>query len=188
MNVREALEKRESCRAYAPGGGDRAIIEECLSAARLAPSSCNTQPWKVIAVDREPELAGVREALSGERVGINKFLSEVPVFLAVVKEKRQLSGRAAEILSGHDLSDVDIGIFAQSICLEATEMGLATCIIGWIDQDKLRAALHIPAQHTVPVVIALGHAFDPNPREKRRKPLTETLFYNAYPVESPSGK
>lgn len=183
MNVREALERRESCRAYASGGVEHSVIEECLSAARLAPSSCNTQPWKVIAVDREPQLSGVREALSGEKVGINKFLGEVPVFLAIVKEKRRLSGRAAEILSGHDLSDVDIGIYAQSICLEATELGLATCIIGWVDQDKIRAALNVPVQHSVPVVIALGHAFDPNPREKRRKLLAETLFYNNYPVE-----
>ena len=60
MNVREALERRESCRAYASGGVEHSVIEECLSAARLAPSSCNTQPWKAIAVDREPQLSGVR--------------------------------------------------------------------------------------------------------------------------------
>lgn len=181
MDVKQALQIRESCRSYDTARRvDRALIEECVSAAGLSPSSCNTQPWHVVAVDEQPVLDGVRESLSGEGVGVNKFVGEVPAFLCVVKHRKELTGRAAVILERLDLSDIDIGIFVQSVCLRATELGLSSCIIGWIDQKKIQAVLNIPEGDTVPIVIALGYAKDGTLREKRRHSLAELLDWNSH--------
>ena len=55
MEFEELIQKRQSDRKYTEGKVDRALITKCIEAARLAPSACNSQPWKFVIVD-DPEL------------------------------------------------------------------------------------------------------------------------------------
>jgi len=50
MNVRDALRKRKSVRAFLNKAVEREKINAILNAARHAPSGVNTQPWKVAVV------------------------------------------------------------------------------------------------------------------------------------------
>ena len=55
MSFLELVNNRESTRRYDPDRPvERAQIDSCLQAARLAPSACNAQPWRFIVVD-EPD-------------------------------------------------------------------------------------------------------------------------------------
>ena len=56
MDFSELVLKRQSDRKYAPGQVAREHILKCLEAARLAPSACNSQPWKFIVVDDRAKL------------------------------------------------------------------------------------------------------------------------------------
>ncbi len=56
----ELAGKRRSIRKYSGAPVEREKIELCLEAARLAPSACNSQPWKFVVVD-EP---GLKERLA----------------------------------------------------------------------------------------------------------------------------
>lgn len=56
QSLLKLIGKRQSCRAYVPGKeipGE--LMRNCLEAARLAPSSCNKQPWRFVIV-REREM------------------------------------------------------------------------------------------------------------------------------------
>ncbi len=53
MNVREALQKRKSVRAYLDKEVSREKITAILDAARHAPSGTNAQPWEVAVVTGE---------------------------------------------------------------------------------------------------------------------------------------
>jgi nitroreductase len=55
----------------------------------------------------------------------------------------------------------DVGIVAQTLRLGATEKGLAGCMIGSIQRQRLRKLLDIPEEYEIPLVLALG-----KPREK----------------------
>jgi len=55
----------------------------------------------------------------------------------------------------------DHGIAAQSILLGARAKGLAGCMLGSIQRDQLRAALHLPERYEILLVLALG-----KPKEK----------------------
>ncbi len=46
MNFLDLVRKRKSVRAYQDKPVERVKIERCLEAARLAPSACNSQPWR----------------------------------------------------------------------------------------------------------------------------------------------
>ena len=54
MHFSELISQRQSCRSYNPA---RTVSTEdltaCLEAARLAPSACNSQPWRFYAVNDE---------------------------------------------------------------------------------------------------------------------------------------
>ncbi|GAH92414.1 unnamed protein product, partial [marine sediment metagenome] len=74
MEVREAIEKRRSVRAYE----DRPIPEEklrrVLEAARLAPSASNQQPWKFVVVQDVESRKKLARAAGNE-----SFVGEAPV-------------------------------------------------------------------------------------------------------------
>lgn len=55
MDFSELANKRQSDRKYQQKPVDRALLLQCLEAARVAPSACNSQPWKFVVVD-EPSL------------------------------------------------------------------------------------------------------------------------------------
>ena len=53
MEVKDALAKRQSIRAYLPKPVPRDMIVRILEAAGMAPSGVNMQPWKVVVVQGE---------------------------------------------------------------------------------------------------------------------------------------
>ena len=76
----------------------------------------------------------------------------------------------------NDYRSIDIGIVTPHITAEAAAQGLATCILGWLDDDKIRKLcdLEYPAR----LVITLGYAKEGDPlRKKVRKDLTDLVSY-----------
>jgi nitroreductase len=55
MNFQDLVKTRQSDRAYLDKPVDRATIDRCIEATRLAPSACNSQPWTFIVIDK-PDL------------------------------------------------------------------------------------------------------------------------------------
>ena len=74
---------RCSCRCYdAARGVSRDVLDQCIEAARLAPSACNRQPWRFVIADDPLVVAALRA--EGKRVGIpHPWWANVPVFVAV---------------------------------------------------------------------------------------------------------
>ncbi|MDD1474943.1 nitroreductase family protein, partial [Dolichospermum sp. ST_sed4] len=78
----------------------------------------------------------------------------------------------------------DIGITAEHFCLQATEEGLGTCMMGWYDEKKLKKLLSIPPGKTVGLMISLGYAEEGYPlRKKTRKTIEEMVSYNGFAVK-----
>lgn len=177
MKFLELVNKRQSDRKYAPKPVAREHILKCLEAARLAPSACNSQPWKFIVVDDRAKLAEMSEAAIG--LGMNKFTVQVPVLVAVVQENMNLSAKAGSIVKSKDYSMMDLGIAVEHFCLQAAELGLGTCIMGWFDEKKVKKLLGVPRSRRVQLLIALGHPDAPT-REKIRKPLEAIASWNEY--------
>ena len=80
-----------------------------------------------------------------------------------------------------EYSQIDIGIAAAHFCLQAAELGLGTCMIGWFDEKKIRQLLKIPEKRKIGLVITLGYPpEDYKVRKKIRKPLDEICGFNKY--------
>ena len=172
MNFLEIAQTRQSCRAYDEG---RAVEPEklnaVLEAARLAPSACNGQPYH-FTVCRGEKAKAVAAAVSG--MGMNKFASQAPVLIVVSEKPYVKSAALGAKVKGNDYRSIDIGIAAAYLTAEAAAQGLASCILGWLDDTKIRDICGL--DQPVRLVITLGYAKEGDPqRPKKRKALSELV-------------
>ena len=164
MDFFELNAKRQSCRAYLDREVEEEKLQKLLDAARLAPSACNGQPYR-ITVCRGQAAAQVAKATQG--MGMNKFAGQAPILLVLSEEDYVKSAALGAKLKGNDYRSMDIGILASIITLAATELGLSTCMLGWLDDEKIRSICGL--DHPVRLVITLGYASDETVRPKKRK-------------------
>ena len=134
MKILDVISQRQSDRSYKAIPVEAEKVQLCIEAGRLAPSACNAQPWKFIVVDNQELIAEI--AASSASLGMNKFLTQVPVIVVVVLEKANAMSFVGGLLKGKDYTLMDIGIAVENICLQAAELGLGSCIIGWFNEKN----------------------------------------------------
>lgn len=174
MDFLELAKLRQSCRAY---DETREVepekLQAILEAGRLAPSACNSQPYR-ITVCQGGKAKEAATAVSG--MGMNSFAAQAPVLLLLSEENYNKSAALGAKLKKNDYRSLDIGILTAYLTSEAASLGLATCILGWLDSEKLQALANL--EHPVRLVIALGYAKEGDSlREKKRKALKELVQY-----------
>lgn len=172
MNFTEIAEARQSCRSYDENRPvEQEKLDAILNAARLAPSACNGQPYHLTVCRGEAAKAAAAATMG---MGMNKFASQAPVLIVISEMPYVKSAAVGAKVKGNDYRSIDIGIAAAYITAEATAQGLGSCILGWLDDKKLRevCGLEYPAR----LVITLGYAKDSETiRTKKRKPLSELV-------------
>ena len=177
MNFSELIRLRQSDRKYDFSRKvSREQILQCLEAARLAPSACNSQPWHFVVVDDPALLPEMATAAAG--MGMNKFAAEAPVIVAVVLEKMNFTARIGSVIKDKEYRLLDVGIAVEHFCLQAAELGLGTCILGWFDEKKVAKLLGVK-NHRIPLLITLGYSVAAH-REKSRKQLEDLVSWNSY--------
>jgi nitroreductase len=184
MSFLDLAQRRESVRAYTDRPVGRQQIDRCLEAARLAPSACNSQPWHFIVVD-DPAIRAQLASHLRDAV-MNHFVTTAPVLIVVVAETPSLIPRLAGYVKDKPYYLMDIGMAVEHFCLQATDDGLGTCILGWFDEPAVKKLLSIPKSKRVPLAITLGYPQNPVSRPKQRKPADEIRSYNAYHAPPPS--
>ncbi|MEE8341788.1 MAG: nitroreductase family protein [Candidatus Neomarinimicrobiota bacterium] len=181
MDFSELIKIRQSVRNYSDKAVEKEKIEKCLEAARLAPSASNSQPWKYIVVDEEELKNKVAEATFDKVVKFNKFALEAPVIIVIVMEKPKLITQIGGEIKKREFPLIDIGITAEHFCLQAAELDLGTCMIGWFNQTRIQKLLNIPMNKTIGLLITLGYPpADYVLRKKIRKEKSEIIGNNKY--------
>jgi nitroreductase len=172
MNFSEIAKTRQSCRYF---DNTKQVedekIQTILESTILAPSACNAQPYH-FTVCKGEKAKEVAEATRG--MGMNKFTSDVPVMIVISEEAYNKTAGVGAILKDNDYRSIDIGIACAYLTAEATAQGLETCILGWLDDKKIRKICDL--KHAVRLVIALGYPKENYElREKKRKDFSELV-------------
>ena len=172
MNFTEIAENRQSCRKYdAARMVESEKLDRILEAARLSPSACNGQPYHITVCKGE---RAKKVAAATQGMGMNKFATDAPILLVLSEMPYVASAALGAKVKKNDYRSIDIGILAAYITAEAAAQGLASCILGWLDDAKIRKIcdLEYPAR----LVITLGYAkADDKLRTKKRKALAELV-------------
>lgn len=176
MNFLEIAYIRQSCRSYDEVRSvEPEKLNAVLEAARLAPSACNGQPY-LITVCQGQSAKEVAAACQG--MGMNKFAPQAPVMLVISEQPYVKSAAVGAKLKKNDYRSIDIGIVSAYLTAEAAAQGLSTCILGWLDDEKIRkiCGLDMPVR----LVITLGYAKEGDPlRSKKRKSIEELISWKA---------
>ena len=170
MNFTEIAKARYSCRKYdetRPVEPEK--LQAVLESARLAPSACNGQPYHITVCTGEKAKEVARTTRD---MKINTFVDQAPVLLIISEEPYCKMAALGAKLKHNDYRSIGIGIVSAYITAEAAAQGLGSCIIGWLDSDKICKLCGING--TVRLVITLGYALDEG-RDKKRKTTEELI-------------
>ena len=174
MDFLELAEARQSTRAYdATRSVEPEKIAKILEATRLAPSACNGQPYHISVCTGQTKEKVARGVMG---MGMNPFAKDAPVLIVLSEEDYCRTAAVGAKLKKNDYRSLDIGIAVAYLTAEAHTQGLSTCILGWLDDAKIREACGL--SHPVRLVVALGYAKEgEKKREKKRKDMDELVTF-----------
>lgn len=185
MTLDEILERRYSVRSYDSRPVKHEDILAICEAARAAPSASNTQTWRFIAVQNRKTISRLVEEGMGPVVK-NKWMRDAPLVIVGCAKPDILVNKIGTSVTGIDYYQVDFGIAMEHMVLKATELGLGTCWVGWINEERVRAILNIPDKVRVLAFLPVGYVKDPVRPPRKRKPLERILFWETWANPQPA--
>ena len=169
MDFKDVVKNRYSCKRYDGRKVEQDKLEAILEAGRLAPTAKNLQEQHVYVVQNEEVLAKI-DAQTPCRYG-------APVVLVVAFDKNNVFTYPGD---KRDSGVEDATIVATQMILAAADEGLDSCWVNFFDPDKMAAALELPENEEILMVMDLGYGAEgaaPLPNHDSRKPLSETVSY-----------
>jgi len=176
--LQKLIASRRSVRRFLPQPVDREKILACVEAARLAPSADNSQPWRFLILDDPAVIERFsREAFSGIYF-LSRFAAKAPVIILILARLDIIANRLGNQVRDLKFYLLDIGIAGEHLVLQAEELGLGTCWIGWFNESRTRKFFKIPRRYKIVSLIAMGYPEKKPSGEKKRKPLQEIAWFN----------
>jgi len=149
--------RRWSPRAFTGEPIDDNLLLSFFEAARWAPSSFNSQPWRfVYAKNDSPRWAEFVGLLSE----FNQAWAQNASALVVVASKKTFTPPGQQNSINMASHSFDTGAAWAYLALQASLSGWASHGIGGFDKEKARQLLAIPDEYTVEAVIAIGRQAD----------------------------
>jgi len=148
MDVKTAIQSRRAYRSLAPVQITKEMVEDLATAASLAPSCFNKQPWRFVFVYGQEALSQLRPVLSKG----NEWAQEASMIIAVFS-KKELD---CVMKDGREYYLFDTGMGVMSLILRATELGLVAHPIAGFDPAKAREVLGIPEDMNLITLINVG--------------------------------
>ena len=176
--LQRLIQTRRSVRRFKSDPVPREMLIQCVEAARLAPSAENVQPWRFVIVD-DPQLKDelAKKAFSGI-YSATRWASKAPVLVVILAELDILANRLGKQITGLHYYLIDIGIGGEHFVLQAHELGLGSCWIGWFSQKGVRKALNVPRKYKPVLMLAVGFPDVVKFKEKKRRTLDDICWFN----------
>ncbi len=169
MEFSELIQKRYSVRAYKSDPVEEEKLQQLLEAARMAPTAANRQPFQFILIrtkGRETEL---------KRIYGRDWFVQAPLVICVCA----IASHAWSRMDKKNYGEVDATIAMDHLILAAANLGLGTCWIAAFDPAAAREILGLPGDVEPVAFTPLGYPAD-EPKEKKRRPLSELVRYDRW--------
>jgi len=178
MDVLDAIRSYRPCLSYSSRPVPPEKLKAILSAARLAPSQRNLQPWRFVVV-RDDE----RKRLLAQASNRGKLIAEAPAVVVAFAVEEDIPVTIGAYISAYPL---DVAVAVDHLQLAATAEGLGTNWIIEFHEEKVRSVLHVPEGVHPIAVIPIGYPAEPNGSSKGtdeadRKSPDEVIAYDDYP-------
>lgn len=169
MTFLELAEKRYSCKKYSDRRVPKEIVERILEAGRVAPTAKNLQEQHIYVAETPAALAAVDDSTPC-RYGASTVL------VVAFDKTNVYTYPDGKRESGIE----DAAIVATHLMLGAADAGVDSCWVNCFHPDRLHAALGLPENEEILMLLDLGYAeagAGPLPNHFSRKPLSETVTW-----------
>ena len=168
MDVSQAIQGRYSCRRYEDRPLEQEKLSAVLEAARQAPSAKNLQDWRFVVVTEKDTREQLAVAANNQT-----FIADAGAIVVACTVSDHV------MRCGQAIGPIDVSIALEHMCLQATELGLATCWIGSFYPDKVRPIVGIPDHVNIIELLALGYPADA-PKPHRREPIESIVSFEQW--------
>jgi len=179
--ILSSIRNRRSVRKYSYQPVEREKILTCINAARLAPSADNIQPWRFIILDDAEQKTSFEKEIYSGIYRVTRWAVSAPVLIVLLADIHVLAHRMGGGLQKIPFHFLDLGIAGEHFVLQAQELNLSTCWIGWFNVKKAARFLKVPRGVKICSLLAVGHQADGwRSRIRRIKPLKDLVFENKW--------
>ena len=169
MDFTQLATERYSVRDFAPTPLEKPTVGAIFTAAMLAPTARNNQPFKFYGVESEEGLAKIRANTPSAY--------NAPCIFIICADTNE---GWKNPFNGKDLTSFDLGIVTTPMTLRAQELGVGSCIVGYFDPDKIKKDFNMPENHEPQMLLLLGYPAEgsvPNERHTISKTLSEVVYH-----------
>ncbi|HKI81530.1 MAG TPA: nitroreductase family protein [Pseudodesulfovibrio sp.] len=203
MSVQEAIAARHSVRSFTGEPLSEAALEELLEAARQAPSSLNSQPWRFIPVtDKETrqwiassEVSKKQSWLAGAPAilvccaDLEGYVKDTQASAFFYKESKVMDEEPTQGIQEYaerevkaseaarfGASAMNVALAVSFLMLRAVELGLGTCWVGMFNEDQLKERFGLTTEQRVVCLLAVGHPDETSVPPRHRKSMDEIVL------------
>lgn len=170
MDFNELAKSRYSVRAFSDKKIEQDKLDEILQAANAAPTACNKQPQRLYVVNSAEGIAKL-SAITKYTFGAGTVI----IFTSKTSEEWR-----NPFTDDYDTGAIDVSIVCTHAMMQAWELGIGSCWVGYFDPEKVRSAFDIPADEKIIALLPLGYPAEecrPAGLHFKRKPLESTVKY-----------
>ncbi len=168
MTFSELAKQRYSVRKFSTQSIEEEKMSAILEAAKVAPTAANKQPQKIYVVKSEE--------MKTKLAGVCKFTFGAPVIFIICYDT-DLDWKN-NLMPGYSSGETDAAIVTTHMMLQAWELGIGTCWVGWFNSDEIRNALGIPENEVVSAILPAGYPAEdsqPSPMHTTYRSYDETV-------------
>jgi len=170
MDFLELAEARYSVRKFGEEKVKQEDLDKVLEAARLSPTAKNMQRQRLLVINTEEGIDKIKECTQCD------FGASTIIVISYEKDDEE---NESEFSRKYGL--IDIGIVATHMCLQATNLGLGTTMVGLFNRELTAEKFNIPKKYQPELLLPIGYVDrQPSILHSRRKPIEETVQYNKY--------
>ena len=168
MSFMELSKARYSVRAFQNTPIEEEKLHLILEAGRIAPTACNNQPQKIYVAKSEEAKAKL--------ASVCRFTFGAPVILVVCYDRTR--DWKNKLMPGYESGETDAAIVCTHMMLQAAELGIGSCWVGYFNAQEVADALGLPEHVTVSALLPIGYAAEdalPAPKHTEYRDLADTV-------------
>ncbi len=172
MEYSQLIKERYSVRKFSTQPVEEAKAAAILEAARLAPTAANKQPQRILVLRGAADMEKLKSC--------TPYTFHAPMALAVCCNKDEAWVRPYD---GYNSAVIDAAIVGTHVMLAAHDLGLGSTWVGHFDPAIFRQLFRLPDNVEPVALFPLGYPAPdakPAPQHQSRRPLAETVVYDAF--------
>ncbi len=170
MDFKELAKSRYSVRAFSDKKVEEEKLQIILEAAKFAPTACNRQPQRLYVLQSEEAIEKLKS--------VSKFVFGANT--AIIFTSRTDEEWKNPFSSEYHTGEIDVSIVCTHVMMQAWELGIGSCWIGYFDPEKVREVFSIPKNEKVIAILPLGYPAEdckPAAEHNRYRPMSDIVIY-----------